>query len=339
MKKLILVLVAMISCQYSFGQSITIEEAFRGVEHFSASNLYDSWNDFKVTNKTEDVAYEAPNSALTKRWYSCPTGYFRSFGKGYVQFNPNGTLVQYEQFEHFHAVATGKWQRSKQNLKVTINYATTKCINDDLNGYSLREKDEINQERIKEQNRIRKLGVKSESRPIRRMDDVMVLDYAKGDTPYFLCAYLVSEDFLAKIVAERKVEEARQAKKAEEEKKKAEEEAAEVVKLGDNINKIYDEVEEMPSFPGGQTAMMQWFDKKLKYPIIAKENDVQGSVLCTFVIERDGSITDVRVVRGVDPSLDKEAVRLLKAMPHWIPGKQNGLKVRVKCTLPVEFKL
>jgi protein TonB len=84
---------------------------------------------------------------------------------------------------------------------------------------------------------------------------------------------------------------------------------------------------------------MSWLGSNIKYPVVAEENGVQGRVVCTFVVERDGSITDVKVVRGVDPSLDKEAVRVLKAMPKWIPGKQNGTSVRVKFTVPVLFRL
>lgn len=103
--------------------------------------------------------------------------------------------------------------------------------------------------------------------------------------------------------------------------------------------KVFDVVEQMPSFPGGQAALMQWLSSNIKYPVVAEENGVQGRVVCTFVVEKDGSITDVKVVRGVDPSLDKEAVRVLKQMPHWIPGKQNGSAVRVKYTVPVTFRL
>ena len=103
--------------------------------------------------------------------------------------------------------------------------------------------------------------------------------------------------------------------------------------------KVFDVVEQMPSLPGGQGALMQWLASNIKYPVVAEENGVQGRVVCTFVVERDGSITDVKVVRGVDPSLDKEAVRVLKQMPSWIPGKQNGSAVRVKYTVPVTFKL
>ena len=103
--------------------------------------------------------------------------------------------------------------------------------------------------------------------------------------------------------------------------------------------KVFDVVEQMPQYKGGDQALMDYLNKSIKYPVIAEENGIQGRVVCTFVVERDGSITDVKVVRSVDPSLDKEAVRVLKAMPKWIPGKQNGSAVRVKFTLPVTFKL
>lgn len=103
--------------------------------------------------------------------------------------------------------------------------------------------------------------------------------------------------------------------------------------------KVFDVVEEMPEFPGGQPALMQWLSEYLRYPSVAEENGIHGRVICTFVVERDGSITDVQVAKSIDPSLDKEAVRLLKMMPKWNPGKQNGSPVRVKYTVPITFRL
>ena len=103
--------------------------------------------------------------------------------------------------------------------------------------------------------------------------------------------------------------------------------------------KVFDVVEEMPQFPGGQAALLEYLAKNIKYPVVAEENGVQGRVIVTFVVERDGSITDVKVVKSVDPSLDKEAARVVKSMPRWQPGKQNGSAVRVKYTVPVTFKL
>ena len=105
------------------------------------------------------------------------------------------------------------------------------------------------------------------------------------------------------------------------------------------VEKIFDVVEQMPSFPGGPSALMEWLSNNVKYPVVAQENGVQGRVVVSFVVERDGSITDVKVVRGVDPSLDREASRVVRAMPRWIPGKQNGSAVRVKYNVPVAFRL
>ena len=111
------------------------------------------------------------------------------------------------------------------------------------------------------------------------------------------------------------------------------------VKPKEEENKVFDVVEQMPSFPGGNGALMSYLSKNIRYPSVAEENGIQGRVICTFVVERDGSVTDVRVAKSVDPSLDKEAVRVVSSMPKWIPGKQNGSAVRVKYTLPVTFRL
>ena len=104
-------------------------------------------------------------------------------------------------------------------------------------------------------------------------------------------------------------------------------------------NKVFDIVEQQPMFPGGQTALMKYLSEHTKYPVVAQENGVQGRVTIQFVVEKDGSISDVHVLRGVDPSLDKEAVRVVKSMPRWTPGKQNGINVRVNYRVPVLFRL
>lgn len=103
---------------------------------------------------------------------------------------------------------------------------------------------------------------------------------------------------------------------------------------------IFTVVEKMPEFPGGGLqALLKFIHGGLKYPVIAQENGIQGRVVCTFVINRDGSAVDIEVVRGVDPSLDKEALRVLATMPKWSPGEQRGKPVRVKYTVPVQFRL
>lgn len=103
--------------------------------------------------------------------------------------------------------------------------------------------------------------------------------------------------------------------------------------------KVYDVVEEMPQFPGGPSALFEYLSNNLQYPVVAEENGVQGRVIVTFIVEKDGSISNAKVVKVVDPSLDKEAIRLVESMPNWIPGKQNGEPVRVKYTVPVTFRL
>ena len=103
--------------------------------------------------------------------------------------------------------------------------------------------------------------------------------------------------------------------------------------------KIFTVVEQMPMFPGGDGALMGYLSQNIHYPTIAAENGVQGRVVVGFVVERDGSITDVNILRGVDPSLDKEAMRVVRSMPKWTPGKQNGSAVRVKYQVPVSFRL
>jgi periplasmic protein TonB len=98
-------------------------------------------------------------------------------------------------------------------------------------------------------------------------------------------------------------------------------------------------VEDMPEFPGGELALRQWISNNVKYPVIAAENGVQGRVYVTFVVDRDGSITNARIARGVDPSLDQEALRVVNNLPKWKPGKQRGKPVRVSYTVPINFQL
>ena len=102
---------------------------------------------------------------------------------------------------------------------------------------------------------------------------------------------------------------------------------------------IHEVVDEPPSFPGGDAAQIAFLSNNLRYPAVAMEQGIQGRVVTQFVVDKDGSITDVKVVRSLDPMLDKEAVRLVKSMPKWTPGKLNGSPVRVKCILPISFRL
>lgn len=102
---------------------------------------------------------------------------------------------------------------------------------------------------------------------------------------------------------------------------------------------IFTVVEKQPEFPGGTAELFKYLSKAIKYPVIAQENGIQGRVVCSFVVNRDGSIVDIQVMRGVDPSLDKEAIRVISEMPKWKPGEQRGKPVRVRFILPVQFRL
>lgn len=106
-----------------------------------------------------------------------------------------------------------------------------------------------------------------------------------------------------------------------------------------DANYLYEVADEPPSFPGGKNALVSFLGKSIHYPSEAQENNIQGRVVVSFVVETDGSISNVAVVKSVDPALDKEAVRVIKHMPKWIPGKDQGEIVRVKYTLPVTFKI
>lgn len=104
-------------------------------------------------------------------------------------------------------------------------------------------------------------------------------------------------------------------------------------------NMVFDIVEVMPQYPGGQIAMLKYFMENIKYPEQAMKKGIQGRVAVSFIVEKDGSISNVRPVHSVHPLLDKEAVRVVKSMPKWSPGKQNGKPVRVRFNVPVMFKL
>ncbi len=103
-----------------------------------------------------------------------------------------------------------------------------------------------------------------------------------------------------------------------------------------NEEKVYEVVEQMPSFPGGQEALMTYINHNIKYP---EEDCGQGRVTVSFIVEKDGSITNATIRRSVDSAFDREALRVISSMPKWIPGKNNGRNVRVRFNVPVQFKL
>ena len=104
-------------------------------------------------------------------------------------------------------------------------------------------------------------------------------------------------------------------------------------------DKVYEVCEQMPTYKGGDVALLKYLTDSVKYPELAKKHGVQGRVIIGFIVEKDGSLTDVKVLRAVDRALDAEALRVVKGMPKWIPGSQNGQHVRVKYNVPVPFRL
>ena len=102
---------------------------------------------------------------------------------------------------------------------------------------------------------------------------------------------------------------------------------------------IFVVVENMPEFPGGELALRKFISTAIKYPSIAQENGIQGKVFVNFVVDRDGRISNAKIARGVDPSIDKEALRVVMTLPKWKPGMQRGKTVRVSYTVPISFQL
>ena len=103
--------------------------------------------------------------------------------------------------------------------------------------------------------------------------------------------------------------------------------------------KVYDIVEQMPSFPGGLEELYKWIDNNVQYPAVARENGIEGRVILKFIVEKDGSLSDSIVIHSVHPMVDREALRLVGQMPKWNPGKRAGIPVRVRYCLPIKFKL
>ena len=112
-----------------------------------------------------------------------------------------------------------------------------------------------------------------------------------------------------------------------------------VTQAPEEEEKVFDMVEQMPTFPGGTNELMKYIADHLKYPTIAQENGVEGRVICQFVVSSDGRVRDAKVVKTLDPYCDKEAIRVIMSMPKWIPGKQNGKAVSVQYTVPIVFRL
>jgi len=113
----------------------------------------------------------------------------------------------------------------------------------------------------------------------------------------------------------------------------------EMPKTLDSEEEIFFIVEYMPEFPGGEVALRTFIANNIEYPAIAQENGIQGRVYVTFVVTKDGSVANAKIARGVDPILDKEALRVVNSLPKWQPGKQRGQEVNVSYTVPINFAL
>ena len=111
------------------------------------------------------------------------------------------------------------------------------------------------------------------------------------------------------------------------------------VQSKEDANLVFDFVDKMPEFPGGQVEMIKFLSKNINYPTVALDQGLQGSIYVQFVIWKDGSVREVKVLRGVGSSLDNEAIRVIKMMPNWEPGTQRGIPVNTRYTLPIKFKL
>lgn len=112
-----------------------------------------------------------------------------------------------------------------------------------------------------------------------------------------------------------------------------------IILQGEDPSKIFDLVEQMPFFPGGDKKLMEYLKENIRYPEALADSCVQGRVVCSFVVEKNGSISNVKVAKSLDPLLDEEAVRVVNSMPKWIPGRQNGVAYRVRYYIPVNFRL
>ena len=142
---------------------------------------------------------------------------------------------------------------------------------------------------------------------------------------------------IARILAERKEREKKYAEEIRETIKLNSGKVSQAYNVVEEKKQAYDVVEEMPKFPGGMQALIQYLTKTIKYPEESEAKGEQGRVVCTFVVEADGKVSNTMIAKGVAPALDKEAERVVSSMPNWIPGKQNGQNVRVNYTLPITF--
>ncbi len=288
-----------------------------------------------VTEKDLDDAFVAPSSKfIGKKWYVTKNKFWIFNANGTIKFEETIIDTDYGDTIHIKEVTPGRWKRNKQYLDVTLfaKQVTYTPVPSDLKKYSLRKQEQIKQDYANVQKNERDKynnDAQTVKRELRKVTNDYII-WSNIDSKDF---YLFSQKMLNELKKrEQEAKAERKAKRDEAKEEKADEEIA-------FDGPILDTVEEMPEFPGGPTSIFEYLSENTNYPEEAKKNGIEGRVLVTFVVEPNGSTSNVKAIKSVDPLLDLEAVRLVKSMPRWTPGKQNGKVVRVKYTVPVTFKL
>ena len=279
---------------------------------------------------TRDAAYEAPNSLLQKKWKS---------NDGTWSFSANGILKITDEISiegvRVSYVVSAKYTRKKDKINVTYTGVKATPNQSDLAGVSARKRDPILKGVRRLNNEFTSMKNKTEHYIMLRLDDecLIITNYNPQTNFFNDLNWTVFYNELhwkkeEERAAQRAIIRARQdsIKMVGEKRRESE-----------DRDKIFDACEQPPTFKDGD--VRAWLAKNMQYPPEAAENGISGRVVIGYVVERDGSISNVQVLRGVDPSLDKEAVRLVKSMPKWNPGMTNGSPVRVKYNVPVQFKL
>lgn len=277
-------------------------------------------NEWEWNEHTKDVAYEAPNSKFAKKWYSRnknSDGYYQT-----LIIRPNGTCT----FEGttnndetgfvipIKLTFSATWKRIER-LTFLVTYANMKSTVDQsvLAKIPARRRDIFKKSFAQyEVSQKKKIVGRKEKHSILKVDDDHLIMLCGGRYYYYMSERLYKRKLDENALAE---------------------------KDKNNEEEVYDSAGEMPKFPGGPSAMYEYLSKNIQYPETAKMKGIHGRVIVTIIIEKDGSVSNAKVAKSVEPSLDEEALRVVTAMPKWVPGKQNGVPVRVKYTVPVTFRL
>ena len=312
---------------------------------FISSSAMSQRSEWYWDEHTKDVAYEAPNSKYAKKWYFWNGPEQTDYNK-YCVMSPNGSFktvsndIDDETGVPYTTTSSGTWKRIEK-LKITYHITNVVYIADKVKmaKLPLRRRDDL-QKRLTQGASIFKRtypqGIKW-TVDIYMVDDDYLMTKPIGSSAF---DNLVSERYITRKDIERK--KAKEEKTRADEARKAEE-TRKVKEETENVRKaehyVYDVVEEMPQFPAGPSVLFEYLSKNIQYPEVAKKNSIQGRVLVSFIVEKDGSISNAKVEKSVEPSLDEEALRVVTLMPKWVSGKQNGEPVRVKYKVPVTFSL